>query len=146
MRSYDLQDLFLTFDGRLTRRDYWLGYLAVVGVLVIVGAGPVRLFGPGEGAVIWITVVSFICAVAGTALSMKRLHDRDKSGWWVVLFYIVPGLMSDLAARFMANSAGVSVLLIIAAALSFWGLAEMGFRRGTVGKNRYGEDPLDSGA
>ncbi len=146
MASFDLQDLFLTFDGRLTRQVYWLGYGPVIAVLVVVGAGPVWLFGPGEGAVIWIAVVSFICAVAGAALSIKRLHDRDKSGWWVLLFYIVPGLMSDLSARFMTNSAGTSVLLITASALSFWGLAEMGLLRGTVGQNRYGEDPLDGGA
>ena len=33
------------------------------------------------------------------ATSIKRLHDRDKSGWWMVLFFAMPGLYNQFADR-----------------------------------------------
>ncbi|MDH5331954.1 MAG: DUF805 domain-containing protein, partial [Aquincola sp.] len=52
------------------------------------------------------------------ALSVKRWHDRDKSGWWV-LVALIPFIGW------------------------LWMLIENGVRRGTVGPNRYG-DPAAS--
>jgi uncharacterized membrane protein YhaH (DUF805 family) len=34
------------------------------------------------------------------ATSIKRLHDRDKSGWWMVPFFAMPGLYDQFADRF----------------------------------------------
>jgi hypothetical protein len=33
------------------------------------------------------------------AMSIKRLHDRDKSGWWMVPFFAAPGLYNQFADR-----------------------------------------------
>jgi len=137
-----LQDLFLTFGGRLNRQPYWLGYLAIFATLVIVGAGPVYFLGPGEGATIWIVVVVFVCAVAGAAISVKRLHDRGKSSWWLLLFYVVPGLLSSFAGRSVDGSNIWWMLTIALFTVSVWGLVEMGFLRGGRQANKYGPDPL----
>ena len=51
------------------------------------------------------------------AIQVKRWHDRDKSGWWIFI-NIIPFI-------------------------GFWALIENGFLRGTEGKNRFGEDPLE---
>lgn len=50
-------------------------------------------------------------------MQIKRWHDLDKSGWWVLINFIpiVGGL---------------------------WCLVECGFLKGTVGPNRFGPDPL----
>ena len=111
-----ITQLLFTFEGRISRKAYWFG--AVV------------LFAAGLAASIldWIVagtmngVVSMIAAlvslVAGLAISVKRWHDRDKSGWWV-LIALVPliGLI--------------------------WAFVENGFLPGTRGPNRFGPDPLD---
>ena len=55
---------------------------------------------------------------AGIAVQVKRLHDRDKSGWWVMLdFLILP---------------------------AFWNFFALGIRKGTYGRNRFGPDPLET--
>ena len=51
------------------------------------------------------------------ALGVKRCHDRDRSGWFML----------------------VSLIPIV----SIWYLVEIGFLKGTDGPNRYGEDPLE---
>jgi len=33
------------------------------------------------------------------ATLIKRLHDRDKSGWWMVPFFFIPGLYEQFAER-----------------------------------------------
>jgi len=60
--------------------------------------------------------VSVIAIWVGLAIQIKRWHDRNKSGWWV-LINLVP-IIGPL-----------------------WALVEVGFQRGTVGPNRYGPDP-----
>src|SRR6202043_1645827 len=40
-----------------------------------------------------ILLVSF----AWLAVAIKRLHDRDKSAWWLLLFYIVPAILQTIA-------------------------------------------------
>jgi uncharacterized membrane protein YhaH (DUF805 family) len=52
----------------------------------------------------------------GHAILVKRLHDRDKSGWWTLMAF-VPGIGA------------------------LWLAIECGFLKGTNGLNRYGEDP-----
>jgi uncharacterized membrane protein YhaH (DUF805 family) len=74
------------------------------------------------------------------ATSVKRLHDRNRSGWWMVLFFIVPGLYGRFAERL--HSYWVLPLALIACVLFFWGLIELYFLRGTKWTNQYGPNPL----
>lgn len=112
-----VKDVYLSFEGRIPRKVFWLYYLAVyIPVLIIMGiAGAIShtlmliLAVPIYIGMIWI----------GLALSIKRWHDRDKSGWWV-LIVLIP-LIGPL-----------------------WALVEAGCLRGTVGGNRFGGDPTDA--
>ena len=94
--NWYLEPLKRSFDwqGRATRKEYWLFYavgsasvyllLAFV-MLVAVGAGgqysSTGLFW------VWLVYALFI-AVATVALTVRRLHDIDKSGWYQLLFLI----------------------------------------------------------
>ena len=73
--------------------------------------------------------------------SIKRLHDRNKSGWWIVPYLVVPGLNGQfdawLGGSWLAVFIGYATFVALA-----WGLAEMCFLRGTRGPNRFGPDPL----
>lgn len=62
-------------------------------------------------------IVNLLLVWPALAISVKRWHDRGKSGWWVLLNLVpVVGWL--------------------------WALIENGFLRGTDGPNRYGPDPL----
>jgi uncharacterized membrane protein YhaH (DUF805 family) len=77
--------------------------------------------------------------ISSIAVGVKRLHDRGKSGWWLVLFYAVPGILT--AAAPPTEIAG-NLLLVLSAAIEIWALVELGCLPGTAGPNQYGPDPL----
>ena len=107
--------LFFSLRGRVSRRQYWLyGVLALVGVALVghalLGIARVR---PRTAELI----VNLLLVWPALAISVKRWHDRGKSGWWVLLNLVpVIGWL--------------------------WALLDNGFLRGTAGPNRFGEDPL----
>ena len=133
--------LFFSFSGRINRGKLWLAtllYLAghlVFGALIFASdfALPVT-----AAAVLYL----FVVLVSGIAIGIKRLHDRDKSGWWLLVFYVVPGLLSGGGNGLgMDTFAGIA-LSVASLALSIWAFIELGCLRGTVGPNQYGDDPL----
>jgi uncharacterized membrane protein YhaH (DUF805 family) len=76
------------------------------------------------------------------ATSIKRLHDRDRSGWWIVPFFVLPNFSEDLM-HWLPHSYLRPLLHVAMLIVWIWGLVEMGFLRGTQGTNRFGPDPLD---
>lgn len=107
--------LFFGFAGRISRREFWLyGVLALLGLaafghalLGITGIPPRRAD----------AVVNLLLLWPALAVSVKRWHDRDRSGWWVL----------------------VNLIPVIG---TLWALVDNGFVRGTRGPNRFGDDPL----
>jgi uncharacterized membrane protein YhaH (DUF805 family) len=75
------------------------------------------------------------------ATTIKRLHDRDKSGWWIVAFLIAPTLLRSIADKLDESSAAAVVLTLAAMVLTVWGFVELLFIQGTRGPNRFGPDP-----
>ena len=72
-------------------------------------------------------------------VAVKRLHDRDKSAWWLAIFYGVPILFDSAAYAVGANLA--LFFVAPAALINLWALIEFGFLRGSLGPNRFGDDP-----
>jgi len=150
----NLGNLLFSFEGRINRAKFWLAVLIFVVASIV--AGVIAFVSPSEALGTLINaVVSLVTFVSGIFVAIKRLHDRDKSGWWLLLFYIAPGLLAVIggvtwmfAAMGEGGGAGAVgfafVCLAGAAAVSIWAFVEFGCLRGTVGSNRYGPDPLTS--
>ena len=75
------------------------------------------------------------------AISIKRLHDRDKSGWWMVPFFVVPGLYNQFDDR-LPDSYFMMLPALIVFAFYVWGFIEMYCLKGSRKTNRFGADPL----
>ena len=75
------------------------------------------------------------------ATSIKRLHDRDRSGWWMVPFFAVPGLY-DHFSDVLPDSYFMMIPATILLVLMIWGFVELYFLRGTKWTNRFGPNPL----
>jgi uncharacterized membrane protein YhaH (DUF805 family) len=76
------------------------------------------------------------------ATTIKRLHDRNKGGWWIVPFCVAPGPLGKVG-NWLDNP--LTVALIVSAlgfGLALWGFVELFCLRGTRGPNRFGPDPL----
>ncbi len=143
-------DLFFSFSGRISRVKYWLFFAVYLISLLILGGIATLLFpNPAPAAAILYAIVAlawlFVMLIGSLAVGVKRLHDRDKSGWWLVLFYLVPALFSAAgrAAGEVGNLEGQLVCGLIAFAIGIWALVELGILAGTRGPNRYGTDPVD---
>lgn len=135
----DWKNLYLSLDGRINRKPFWLGLLVMVIVTWVLEFVLFAIFGvnmmpnvdpnadPAAAAeaasammgkmmvplgILWLIIIwPAICLYA------KRWHDRDKSGWWTLI-----GLVPVIGG--------------------IWMLVELGFLRGTEGPNRFGPDPL----
>ena len=112
-------DMFTSSKGRINRKSWWVAqiviYLVTSGVSFLLSGGqPERT--PNVLVALLGLIVFALGFGASVTVTIKRLHDIDKSGWYVLLG-LIP-LLGQLA------------LLILA-----------GFVPGTQGTNRYGEMP-----
>jgi uncharacterized membrane protein YhaH (DUF805 family) len=147
----DVSTLLFSFEGRINRAKYWLAvliYFVVAIILALVGFVTAHVLGLGLLYGIVGTVIYVAMLVSGVAVGIKRLHDRAKSGWWLLVFYVLPTVLL-LIGTFLGWGAGSTVISglfsLIAFAISIWCFVELGCLRGTVGPNGYGPDPLMEG-
>jgi uncharacterized membrane protein YhaH (DUF805 family) len=96
--------------------------------------------------IVTVVVVFIPWLIWDCANHIERLHDRDKSAWWLLLFYGVPALLGQFAkAAWFAEAAGTALHYILALAgfaLTIWGFVEIGCLRGTTGPNNNGSNPM----
>jgi uncharacterized membrane protein YhaH (DUF805 family) len=91
------------------------------------------------------SMMTIILFISSLAVCVKRLQDRDKSGWYVLLFFVAPVALS-LAGMSFGLTDGPTLpaqgLWLVGSVISIWGFIELGVIRGTIGANRFGPDPL----
>ncbi|MCK5237378.1 MAG: DUF805 domain-containing protein [Deltaproteobacteria bacterium] len=126
-------EIWFSCKGRIPRSTYWLKFYLPLFVLYFVFmfifmssavssaeslqagnnaamSGMMGAMSAAWGLFVLITIYPSI------AVSIKRAHDRGRSGWFILL-YFVP-------------------------IVSLWPAIELGFFKGTTGTNAYGDDPL----
>ena len=145
--------LFFGFRGRINRAKYWLALLILFAADAVLSALG-YMTGKGMAFQIISYAVNLATFVSTLALGIKRLHDRDRAAWWLLLFYIGPFLVGLAGWALLWATTGsfvdvrvvslflLRLCLLGGIALGIWGLIEIGFRRGTAGYNRFGADPL----
>ena len=114
----DWNYVFLSFQGRLNRQPFWIATLVLWLVSMGVTFVTSILFGSQSAVTTFVqAVVALVLLIPSLAVAVKRYHDRNKPGWWILIVFIpIIGLV--------------------------WYIVELGFLPGTPGPNRYGPDPL----
>lgn len=104
-------------------------------------SSPLGIAGVGS----WFLILALLF-ISGLAVTLKRLHDRDKGWWWLLVFVIAPNALSSLAQfwrdRYPSFAEVGFVLEVLALALLVWAFVELACLRGSTGENRFGPDPL----
>ncbi|MEQ1769300.1 MAG: DUF805 domain-containing protein [Devosia sp.] len=171
------------FNGRLNRAPFWGYSLLLVVVIVIVqlvivssvlapqmavlmeqvGSGNtptaqdfLGMFSGMAPKLGWLAIIiQVVFSFPAAALSVKRRHDRDKSGldvWIYIGLSIVISVLQLLGIGMTTGEVrGVAVMMpdtwmqVVQLALVIFGLylfIVLAFLRGTIGQNSYGPDPL----
>ena len=82
-----LKNKYATFEGRARRAEYWyfvLFYALSIVALAIVD-GVVGTFSEEIGIGLLSGIFVLATFVPTLAVTVRRLHDTDRSGWWVLL-------------------------------------------------------------
>lgn len=108
---------YIDFTTRSCRSEYWFWALFVVIASIVLAVIDAATYGIGpSGSGPLGSLFSLVTFIPGIAVAVRRLHDIDKSGWWLLLAFI--------------PLIGWIVLIVWFAT------------KGTEGPNRFGEDPL----
>jgi uncharacterized membrane protein YhaH (DUF805 family) len=104
---------YVDFTGRAARSEFWywtlFAFLASIVAAFIDGAAGLGDVSPVQ------SIVGLVLLLPGLAVSARRLHDLDRTAWWLLLLLT-----------------GIGIILLI-----IWDCM-----RGTQGPNRFGPDPL----
>jgi uncharacterized membrane protein YhaH (DUF805 family) len=110
---------YATFSGRACRSEYWFFILFLTLAQLVAAIVDLALGFRETGPLA--TLLSLAALLPWLAATCRRLHDVDRSGWWLFL-WLIPVI-------------GAIVIFV-------WNVM-----RGTRGPNRFGDDPLaDVGA
>ena len=109
---------YAEFTGRSRRKEYWMFTLLAIGIYIVASildriAGMNGMIAGRYGPITALVALSLL--VPSLAVSIRRLHDSDRSGWWLLL-----GLVP------MVGEIIVLVFMVL---------------KGTRGDNRFGADP-----
>jgi uncharacterized membrane protein YhaH (DUF805 family) len=136
--------LLNSFEGRIGRQPFWIAMAAVA---------VAEIFGHLIAETVQGDRLSAIVDLAFTypefAIAVKRAHDRNLPLWILVVFFGGGAMLDLLTVLDLTGTREQPSLfsLLIAVPFTVLGLAllvELGLRRGTIGPNQYGPDPLAS--
>src|SRR5215510_5338267 len=110
-----MMDLLFGFQGRINRAKFWKAILIyfiavfvisiIIGIVLgIMGREPSITTFAIIGAIIYIPIL-----ISGICVGVKRLHDRNKSGWWLLVFYFVPNVLQGMG--YWMGSEGLAAVI-----------------------------------
>jgi len=108
---------YAVFGGRARRKEYWFFVLFnfIFAVVLAFIDGMIGTFNVETGYGVLSGIYGLAVLIPGIAVTIRRLHDTDRSGWWLLICFIP-----------LIGAIWLLVLLVI---------------DGTSGQNQYGPDP-----
>ena len=93
---------YATFSGRARRSEYWWWFLAYIIIIIVLGIIEGAVFGSGTAELsagdggfnasftggILTNIFMIASIIPALAVGVRRLHDIDRSGWWLLISFI----------------------------------------------------------
>ncbi len=152
---------YAEFSGRSRRMEYWMWTLFIFVVYLVfvvlgVALGATAILGASQGSsggtaagaggaiIVFALFGIFLLAIflPSLAVAVRRLHDTDHSGWWILapmigsVIQVAGGAMHSQVVALVGGLVG----LVIGVLLLVWYFSD-----GTAGANRFGPDPKGRG-
>lgn len=102
---------YATFTGRSRRKEFWMFFLVNAIIATVSSFIEMSLF---NSEIVYL-VYSLVVFLPLIAVSIRRLHDIDRTGWWLMIAFI--------------PLIGIIILIVF------------NVTKGTIGENKYGSDP-----
>ncbi len=129
-----LREKYFTFSGRASRSEYWyynlfiaLVMAALIGILALISGGDFfSAFASGSlpGWLLGLFGIVFVAIyIPVISVMVRRYHDRNLSGWWVLAVMVLSNV------PYLGIAVGIVSFIITVL-------------KGTEGENRFGPDPL----
>jgi len=113
--TLSIKEILFSFKGRIPRKTYWYSVLGMILASFVLMFLVALLTGGNESAISVIMLILYIPLIwISLAIQVKRWHDRNKSGWWVLIGFVP--LIGPI-----------------------WALIENGFLAGDEAENRFGQ-------
>lgn len=108
---------YAVFSGRARRKEYWMFVLfnIIFAVVAVILDNILGTSFQGAGYGLFYLLYGLAVIIPSIAVGVRRLHDTDRSGWWL-LICLIPII------------GGIWLIVLLATA-------------GTAGENKYGADP-----
>jgi len=136
--------LLSSFEGRISRKTFWIG----IAVLIVAELAAYLIAEALQGDRLS-AIVDLAFIYPEFAVAVKRAHDRDLPIWILVVFFGGEAVLDLLTVLELSGSGEQPSVVSLFIAVPFMVLLvalliELGFRRGTIGPNQYGPDPVAS--
>jgi uncharacterized membrane protein YhaH (DUF805 family) len=136
--------LLNSFDGRISRQTFWIGIAVLLVAEIAAHLAAEAIQGDRLSA-----IVDLAFTYPEFAIAAKRAHDRDLPIWILIVFFGGGAVLDLLTVLDLTGSTEQPSVLSLFIAVPFTVLLvalmiELGLRRGTIGPNRFGPDPVAS--
>jgi uncharacterized membrane protein YhaH (DUF805 family) len=149
----NLGNIYTGFEGRIGRLQFWVATILVILIILAILFASLWIVGESDLTVIRLNrlIITLVFLYPLLAVWVKRLHDRNRPGYMVIVF-LVPWLLHQIM-----NLLGVTgdpllltsidlVFIGVNIVIGIWFVVDLGILRGTKGTNKYGPDPLVGGS
>ena len=95
---------YAVFSGRARRKEFWFFVLfnIIISIALAVIDGVTGSFSPEAGMGLLGGIYTLAVLIPGIAVSVRRLHDTERSGWWL-LIALVPLIGAIVLLVFMVQ-------------------------------------------
>jgi len=136
--------LLNSFEGRISRKTFWIAMAVLISAEILAHLAAQALQGDRLSA-----IVDLAFTYPEFAIAAKRAHDRDLPIWILIVFFGGGAVLDLFTVLELTGSSEQPSVLSLFVAVPFTVLLvalliELGFRRGTIGPNQYGPDPVAS--
>lgn len=86
----DVLKKYAVFSGRARRKEYWFFFLFNLIISIILGVidNATGTFDPETGVGILGTIYLLAVLIPAIAVTVRRLHDTGRTGWWILISFI----------------------------------------------------------
>jgi uncharacterized membrane protein YhaH (DUF805 family) len=83
---------YISIGGRATRSEYWYWVLFCILGGIVTGILDYAMFDTDTVSPLN-SIFSLLTFLPGLAVSVRRLHDIDRTGWWVLIAFTIIGII-----------------------------------------------------